>query len=217
MLKVDFYFDVMSPYTYIAWKILVNYRSVWNLDVIFKPFALGMIMKGSGNTPPGLVPSKANWMFQDISRTVNVMNLSHFIPPPSNFFTHFGKVCLSVNRMLCDAIPKLDKEGRWALVDFAFSLMWEDRSLRNDKNEFIGNEEAVAARLSPDGRFSSQRGRAVLIANSAQALERKAFGSPTFYFPDTDEIFFGSDRFEQMAAIHGLKWEGPNGINRSRL
>ena len=46
-----------------------------------------------------------------------------------------------------------------------------------------------------------------LKANVAEALDLGAFGVP--FIVIEDNVYFGSDRFEQMAFTHGLAWHGP--------
>jgi len=46
-----------------------------------------------------------------------------------------------------------------------------------------------------------------------EASSRGAFGAPTMFFNDDkgeEEMFWGSDRFDMIAAIFGKQWMGPN-------
>jgi glutathione S-transferase kappa 1 len=57
-MKVEFFYDIVSVYTYYAFEILERYKSAWNLTIIYRPFFLGGVMVGANNKPPATVPAK---------------------------------------------------------------------------------------------------------------------------------------------------------------
>ena len=229
-MKLDFYFDVISPYTYFGFVVLSRYRRVWNLEISFKPFFLGGIMSGSGNTPPAMVPNRAQFLSEDLKRNVKWFDLEgKFLYMPSNFFApEVNKVAMQLNRFLCLVMedPQVSQDTRWKLVEECFKFMWEDRGNRNDDNEFVPTEKVIETvceragaselvKLIPKINFE---GKKILTENTNAALQLHAFGSPVLHFPENDAaIFFGSDRFEQIAFLFNLKWFGPRGLVNSRL
>ncbi|RMX39385.1 hypothetical protein pdam_00005978 [Pocillopora damicornis] len=80
---VELFYDVISPYSWIAFEVLCRYRPKWNLDLQFRPFFLGGIMAGSGNRPPAMVPAKGVYMMKDIQRMQEYYGIP--IIPPSAF------------------------------------------------------------------------------------------------------------------------------------
>lgn len=52
-----------------------------------------------------------------------------------------------------------------------------------------------------------------LKATTEEAVERGAFGAPTWFVYSDEEtrMFFGSDRFEMLAWMYKLPWHGPRG------
>ena len=229
-MKLDFYFDVISPYTYFAFVILSRYRSFWNLDVSFKPFFLGGIMAGSNNTPPAYVPNRARFLAEDLKRNVAWIGLEgKFLYMPSNFFSpNVNKVTMELNRFLCVVLARgnLSEDAKWNLVSECFKFFWEDSANRNSDNEFVVENKVIETvceraglgdlvRYIPD---VSTEGKRVLTENTSAALGLHAFGSPVLHFHQNDPvIFFGSDRFEQIAFLLNLKWFGPRGPGTSRL
>ncbi|XP_016378903.1 glutathione S-transferase kappa 1-like isoform X5 [Sinocyclocheilus rhinocerous] len=44
---VELFYDVISPYSWLAFEVLCCYRNVWNIDLKFKPAFLGGVIYGS--------------------------------------------------------------------------------------------------------------------------------------------------------------------------
>jgi len=69
--KVEIFYDVVSPYSWLAFEVLCRYRPHWNMNLVLRPCFLGGIMKESGNRPPMMVPLKALYMNKDLIRNAN--------------------------------------------------------------------------------------------------------------------------------------------------
>ena len=50
--NIDFYFDFISPYSYLAYKKLKRINNTNQIKVEYKPILLGCLHKLSGITPP---------------------------------------------------------------------------------------------------------------------------------------------------------------------
>jgi 2-hydroxychromene-2-carboxylate isomerase len=75
--------------------------------------------------------------------------------------------------------------------------MWEDGKKMDDPEVFVG----AMGEAGFDGanlleRTQNPEVKAKLVANTAAAVARGAFGVPTFYVGD--EMFFGKDRLAQV-------------------
>ena len=220
-MKVVFYFDLISPYTYWAWQTLKRYKTLWNLEIEFRPVHLGAVMTSSGNVTPAAVPNRAKFIFNDLRRNAKWFNLEHaWKGVPVNLFQDVGKVARPLNRLLCVVCsePTLRDEKKWAAVDGAFALIWEDQTYREGEMfvvppamEEIMKKILVHSKIDSSylKRVNSQ-GSELLKANTDKALDIGAFGSPTFQIEGDSQLFFGSDRFEQMAFLFKKRWLGPN-------
>jgi len=85
--RVEFFFDVVSPYSYVA-AVQVS-RSPLLKAAEWRPFLLGGVMKASGNQPPMTVPAKAQYMARDLSRLFAYYGMRFRFPSvfPANSLT----------------------------------------------------------------------------------------------------------------------------------
>jgi len=70
-LKVDFYYDTVSPYSWPAFEVLCRYRDRWNLEVTWKPVFMGGLMNSSGNPYLNTMmscPNRSRYGFMDLAR-----------------------------------------------------------------------------------------------------------------------------------------------------
>ena len=67
--QIDFYFDVVSPYSYIESKLIEDLAQRSNADLLWKPFLLGGVFKAVGTShTPGLMPAKKPYLRKDLLR-----------------------------------------------------------------------------------------------------------------------------------------------------
>ena len=59
---VELFYDVVSPYSFIAFHQLRQYAPLWRFTLLLRPVFQGAVMKASSNTPPGAVAAKAHYM-----------------------------------------------------------------------------------------------------------------------------------------------------------
>lgn len=208
MHRVEFFYDVVSPYSWLAFETLCRYRQHWDLDLRFRPFLLAGVMKTTGNAPPAELPARAIHMARDLGRNAEYYGVPLRIP------SHFPRFTIKAMRLLtavCEGAPaRLESLSRRL-----WELYWsEDRDITRDEvlHEAmisVGIDHAQAEALL--ARIASPEIKAALRATTDEAVERGAFGAPTFFVqtPAGTEMFFGSDRFPHVARALGVEWLGP--------
>ncbi|XP_067250603.1 glutathione S-transferase kappa 1 [Chanodichthys erythropterus] len=216
---VELFYDVVSPYSWLAFEVLCRYRNVWNIDLKFKPAYLGGVMHGSGNRPPAVVPNKFLYMNQDLKRLSEYFVIP--LSPPSNpFEAMFEKGSLNAMRFVT-AVAEKDKEEH-VLVEKVSRELWKRIwSTDQDITEPASFTEAgLKAGLSTNeveeilNLAKSQPIKDKLKSVTQEALDYQCFGFPCIvcHVNGKAEVFFGSDRFELMAHCIGEKWVGPQPV-----
>ena len=66
--SLEFFFDVGSPTTYLAWTQLPKIAADAGATIIWRPMLLGGVFKATGNQSPVNIPAKARYMLQDLAR-----------------------------------------------------------------------------------------------------------------------------------------------------
>jgi len=186
--RIEFFFDVGSPTTYLAYTQLPRIASERDAEIVWRPMLLRGVFKATGNSSPVTVPAKGRWMFQDIARWAQRYGV------PLHFNPDFPINTLALMRGAVGY--QMRKPGEFLrYVDVMFRAMWE-------KPRNLGDADVFAATLSEAGfdaaAFTAMVGdpevKAKLVANTEEAVARGAFGAPTFFIGE--QMFFGQDRLE---------------------
>ena len=173
---VDFFYDIVSPYSYVAAKRIHELDGL--ATVRWRPCLLGGIFKATGNTGPAFtVPAKMPYMFKDLTRLAAYYGFPMTVPKsfPANTIT--------VQRVLCAA----DEAQVPALSMKLFDLYWGqgiDVSDNISLNSLVG--EALMAKAGDD------EVKARLRENTDAVVAAGGFGAPTFLLDG--ELYFGEDR-----------------------
>jgi 2-hydroxychromene-2-carboxylate isomerase len=186
MPRVEYFFDYVSPFAYLADTQLPALVERTGAEIVYRPFFLGGVMQASKNSPPISVPNKGRYMFSDLQRW------SRRYGVPVNPNPHFPVNTLAVMRAAVAALA----EPRFADFHRAmFRGVWVDG--QNLADEAVLGAAIAAAGLEPAailGRAKDPAVKETLKRNSDEAVERGAFGAPTFFVGD--EMFWGNDRLD---------------------
>uniref|UniRef100_A0A023FUN8 Glutathione S-transferase kappa n=1 Tax=Amblyomma parvum TaxID=251391 RepID=A0A023FUN8_AMBPA len=213
-ITVELFYDVVSPYSYIAFETLIRYRTPWNLDLKLTPFFLGGVMKEANNKPPAFVPNKGAYMMTDIRRLSPYYGVPIKIP---DFFIEFitTKSTIKPQRFLVALDQKHPQYLEEASRGFWKRFYQDNKDIAEEDSiaevgRAVGmNEEALKEALAMIKEDSVKK---ALAENTKRAVdEYGAFGAPTIvaHVGGKPEVFFGSDRFELLAHVMGKKWLGP--------
>lgn len=213
MATVDFYFDFISPYSYVAFKLFRNLKTPWSLHLRYHPIRLPHIIKESGNAPPARVPARRAFLTRDLRRTAEFYGLN-FTPPPD-----FLSANMKMAAMLVIAAQQMFKDDD--TVERIVESVWDRFFGQGDVKYFTDQvkdmlpllREALDQTVNDDTLLSlldattSSQVEQIYIENNNQALHLGAFGVPTMIITrhgdNAQEYYFGSDRFHHIAHFLG--------------
>lgn len=186
--KVEFFFDVGSPTSYLAWTQLPKIAAATGATINWRPMLLGGVFKATGNASPVTVPAKGRWMNEDLQRWAGRYGVT------LRFNPHFPINTLTMMRGAAGMqLRRPDEFQRY--LELIERAMWEQ-----PKN--LGDPDVLAATLADAGfdpagfaaLVADPEVKAKLIANTEEAVARGVFGAPTFFVGDA--MFFGQDRLD---------------------
>ncbi len=190
---VDFIFDFASPNAYLVHKLVPQIEARTGAKFNYIPCLLGGIFKATGNQAPmiafGEIKNKPEYDMIEMQRFIERHGLSEFKMNP-----HFPVISL----MLVRGSLVAERDGFLTqYIDAMINAMWE-QGLKLDDPEVLHKAYADAGfdadKIMTD--MSDDAIKAKLMENTNAAVERGAFGIPTFFVGD--EIFFGKERLGQV-------------------
>ncbi|WP_262694366.1 2-hydroxychromene-2-carboxylate isomerase [Kordiimonas aquimaris] len=190
---IDFIFDFGSPNAYLAHRAIDSVLAGTDTKVNYIPCLLGGIFKATGNQAPmmafGSIKGKLDYERLEMMRFIKKHGLTKF-----HFNSNFP-----VNTLLLMRGAIAAKQDGYLLdyIEAGLTAMWEDDKKMDDPDVFV----SVMTDAGFDGgallaKTADPDIKAQLVANTAAAVARGAFGIPTFYVGD--EMFFGKDRLRQV-------------------
>lgn len=180
--QIDFYFDVASPYSYVASKLIEDVAQRSNAKLHWKPILLGGVFKAVGTqSAPGLTPEKKPYMLKDLQRLAEFYKFSLNMPPVFPIRTVLAMRVLS----------GLTQENIPTAAHSLFNAYW-------DENLDIADPEVVASLVGQDAveLAGTHDIKQALFQTTEEAVKRGTFGAPTFFVGD--EMFFGHDRMHLL-------------------
>ncbi|MFJ2684139.1 2-hydroxychromene-2-carboxylate isomerase [Pseudomonas sp. NPDC087342] len=185
---VEFYFDLGSPATYLAYTQLPKICAQTGSQLIYIPMLLGGVFKATGNASPAMIPAKGRYMFQDLDRYAKRYDV------PLKYNPHFPINTLLLMRAVT-GVQLRQPERFQDFIDCLFTALWvEGRGLDDPatvaavlkENDFDPNEVLA---LTADEEV-----KAALKDNTEKAVQRGVFGAPSMFIDN--QLFFGQDRLD---------------------
>jgi 2-hydroxychromene-2-carboxylate isomerase len=186
MIKsIDFYFDFISPYSYLAHKKIEKLEENQDINFIYKPVLLGGLHNLEGITAPAFIKPKLKHMITDCDLIAK--------KDKSNFIWN-SKFPINSLNIMRGYLFMSDKNKRLYL-NVMFDAYWKDnldisneeilktllKKCKINSNEFFNGVKEI--KIKDELKFVTQK-----------AHDKEIFGAPTFVV--NDKIFWGQDRLE---------------------
>ena len=182
----DFYFDFVSPYSFLAHKEIVKIKKKNSIKIRYKPILLGGLHNLHGIKAPAFIPAKAKHMIRDC-KLIAEKNKIKF-----KFNSYFP--IKSLNLMRGVFVAEEDNFKAY-YIDNIFNAIWQDGLNMNDESIIIKILKNLD--INPKTfllRTSSSSIKDLLRKKTTEAYDKGIFGAPTFV--SNNKIFWGQDRIE---------------------
>jgi 2-hydroxychromene-2-carboxylate isomerase len=193
MPPLEFIFDFGSPNAYLVHKIIPDIERRTGATFVYVPALLGGIFKLTNNKPPMVqfqgIKNKLDYEQLEMRRFMERHQITSF-----QFNPNFPVNTLKVMR---GAVAAQETGVLASYVETVFHFMWETPRKMDDPE--VIHEALLESGLDADGLMTLGESPEIkdrLMQNTAQAVERGVFGSPSFFVGS--ELFFGKDRLRDV-------------------
>lgn len=191
--KIEFYFDFLSPYSYVAWTWVREQN--YNFEYI--PVSIPSIVAHYETKGPAQIRPKRNYLFKDLLRFTKLNSIA-FTTPKNLPFNALYALRLSLS-----SVAGAEQKR---LIDVIYRTGWEKGLDIGDDS--LLREILIQEKFSCDDLFSkmeAKEARVELKKNIERAINNDVFGVPTFIV--NGELFWGNDSIKYLEMY--LKNEDP--------
>ena len=182
---LDFYFDFISPYSFLAFKKLNSLNKDNKININYKPILLGGLHNLGKITPPAFNERKLKNMKNDCELIASKNNIDF------KWNARFPLNSLYLMRGYLVVDDNLKKE----FFEVCFDAYWKN-------NEDISDEKNIDVIIKKTGLnkrkflddIKEDSVKEMLKNLTSDAFEKDIFGAPTFVV--NNKIFWGQDRLD---------------------
>ena len=183
--SIDFYFDIISPYAYLAYKQLNSLENLRQIKFNHKPILLGGLHKLAGITAPAFNEFKMKNMKNDCNLIASKKNIK---------FQWNDKFPINSLKIMRGYLS-VNEEKKDIYLETFFNAYWRDNTNLEDIEEIknlLRKIDIDINKFFDDLENIEIKEKLKKITNSA--FEKEVFGAPTFIV--NDKLFWGQDRLD---------------------
>jgi 2-hydroxychromene-2-carboxylate isomerase len=199
MKQLEFWFDPISPYAYLAFDALPRALEGISHVVTYRPLLLGAVLTHWGQKGPAEIEPKRQWTFRQVHWLAAQQGLRLDSPVQHPFNP------LTLLRLAVACTPPGQVGPNRRVVQALFQHVWEGGGDANDPSRLA----ALAGVLAPTREAAGADVKAALRAATHEAVAQGVFGVPTLVCDGRH--YFGQDALPMLrAALLGDPWfDGP--------
>ena len=182
---IDFYFDIISPYTFIAHKKIQKIKENQNIIFNYKPILLGGLHNLAGITAPAFNKYKIKNMQNDCEMVSKKNKISF------KWNSKFPINSLNIMR----GYLQVNEKQKENYLNIFFNAYWKDNvdlTIEDEIFELLKILNIDKKNFFKDIKEQSIKDNLKNLTNDA--FKKEVFGAPTFIVKD--KIFWGQDRLE---------------------
>lgn len=207
MKHITFYFDVISPYAYLAFEQLPKALRGISCSVTYRPVLFAAMLKHHGQLGPAEIAPKRDWTYRHVMWLAQSLGVPMQMPASHPF----NPLLLLRLAVACGVAPTGDA-NRY-VCETIFRHVWRG-GLDASNVERLG---ILAKQLSPSLDFQSVAVKDALKRNTDDAIAIGVFGVPTFAVDG--KIFWGLDALPMLRGylldeswFASGAWQGAAGV-----
>lgn len=198
MKTVVFYFDVISPYAYLAFERLPQALQGLSVAVSYRPILFAGLLKHWAHKGPAELEPKRQWTFRQVAWLAHQLGIPLDIPVQHPFNP------LALQRLAWACARDSDGPNRW-VVEQLFRHVWRGGGDANDAARMAELTRTLTQDLTPIHEPDSTWVKSALRQSTDSALQAGVFGVPTFEW--NGKLFWGLDSLDMLrAGLTGDAW-----------
>jgi 2-hydroxychromene-2-carboxylate isomerase len=186
MKHITFYFDVISPYAYLAFEKLPQALEGISYSVTYKPVLFGAILQQFGQLGPAEIAPKREWTYRQIQWLAKEQGTALQMPASHPF----NPIALLRLALACGQ----DGACNRYITQSLFAHIW----CSGQDAQSAQSLQALAEQLKPARSVDDPAVKAELKANTDTAVAQGVFGVPTMAVDD--QHFWGLDALPMLRA-----------------
>ncbi|MEY2994468.1 MAG: 2-hydroxychromene-2-carboxylate isomerase [Pseudomonadota bacterium] len=199
---VDFYYDPISPYAYLAFHALPNALEGVSVQVRYRPVLFGALLKAGGHKGPAEIAGKREWTYRQVLWQAREMDLPMAMPAAHPFNP------LALSRSALAASDGSGFTNRW-VTQMVLDHVWQGGQDPLEADRLAGLQTVLQAHRQEaypgSSELSADEVKQLLVDNTEHAMARGVFGVPTCEW--RGELFWGLDALPMLRqAIAGDEW-----------